>query len=311
MLFNPKPETRNPKQMDFTMTVQNLTRSLALALFAVCLTGCIEEDVPKNDYFPLRDGNHWEYRLLDRPLLGRLNAGQAIVTAPLNNDPVGSDADIEPKADIVIDDALGLKADSAATARRVVLDLQASVGDELTFKAIYDTAEQVWSKRDGYVGFQNARGRTYLLILPPHTGYRWVVAAGGGQNLYFEIEAAKAEVSTPAGKFVNCAIARQESRDRKEIYKYWFVPNVGMVRRSKYFSGVEVFRQELVDYKVLPAKPETRTAEEKEVRKAVEGKKRGQEFKSRDSKEARAQRLDDLNDLLKNNEKVQKYGTPR
>ncbi|MEI6236378.1 MAG: hypothetical protein WCT04_25260, partial [Planctomycetota bacterium] len=76
------------------MTVQNLTRSLALALFAVCLTGCIEEDVPKNDYFPLRDGNHWEYRLLDRPLLGRLNAGQAIVTAPLNNDPVGSDADI-------------------------------------------------------------------------------------------------------------------------------------------------------------------------------------------------------------------------
>jgi len=288
-----------------------VNRSIALAIVVVFFAGCIEEDVPKNDYFPLRDGNHWEYRLLDRPLLGRLNAGQAIVTAALNDNAIGSDADIEPKADVVIDEALGLKGDTAATARRVVLDLQASVGDELTFKAVYDTAEQVWSKRDGYVGFQNARGRSYLLILPPHTGYRWVVAAGGGQNLYFEIEAAKGEVTTPAGKFTNCAISRQESRDRKEVYKYWFAPNVGLVRRSKYFSGVEVFRQELVEYKVLPAKPETRTAEEKEVRRAVEGKKRGQEFKNKDSKAARAERLDDLDDLLRNNEKVQKYGTPR
>ena len=282
----------------------------ALAILLLLLTSCVEEDVPKNDYFPLRDGNHWEYRLLDRPLLGRLNAGQAIVTAPLNEDPIGADADIEPKAEIVIDEALGLKAETAATARRVVLDLHAAV-DELTFKAVYDTAEQVWSKRDGYVGFQNARGRSYLLILPPHTGYRWVVAAGGGQNLYFEIEAAKGEISTPAGKFGNCAIARQESRDRKEVYKYWFAPSVGLVRRSKYFSGVEVFRQELVEYKVLPAKPETRAAEEKEVKKALEGKKRGQEFKNKDSKEARASRLDDLEDVLRNNEKVQKYGAPR
>ncbi len=285
-------------------------RAAALAALLLLLASCVEEDVPKNDYFPLRDGNHWEYRLLDRPLLGRLNAGQAIVTAPLNEDPIGADADIEPKAEIVIDEALGLKAETAATARRVVLDLHAAV-DELTFKAVYDTAEQVWSKRDGYVGFQNARGRSYLLILPPHTGYRWVVAAGGGQNLYFEIEAAKSEISTPAGKFGNCAIARQESRDRKEVYKYWFAPSVGLVRRSKYFSGVEVFRQELVEYKVLPAKPETRTAEEKEVKKALEGKKRGQEFKNKDSKEARASRLDDLEDVLRNNEKVQKYGAPR
>lgn len=293
------------------MTAHYVLRSVSLAAALLLLSGCVEEDVPKNDYFPLRDGNHWEYRLLDRPLLGRLNAGQAIVTAPLNTDPIGSDADIEPKADVVIDEALGLKPDTAATARRVVLDLQASTGDELTFKAVYDTAEQVWSKRDGYVGFQNARGRSYLLILPPHTGYRWVVAAGAGQNLYFEIEAAKADVSTPAGKFSNCAVARQESRDRKEVYKYWFAPSVGMVRRSKYFSGVEVFRQELVEYKVLPAKPETRAAEEKEVRKAIEGKKRGQEFKNKDSKEARATRMDDLSDLMKNNERVQKYGAPR
>ena len=79
----------------------------------------------------------------------------------------------------------------------------------------------------------------------------------------------------------------------------------------KYFSGEEVFRQELVEYKVLPAKPETRAAEEKEVKKALEGKKRGQEFKNKDSKEAKAQRMDDLDDLLRNNEKVQKYGAPR
>ncbi|HLX61157.1 MAG TPA: hypothetical protein VKX17_07730 [Planctomycetota bacterium] len=292
------------------MTVRLMCSFAALALMLLLYCGCEEGDVPKNDYFPLRDGNHWEYRLLDRPLLGRLNAGQEIVTAPLNADPIGADAEIEPKAEL-IDDKPDTKREPAATARRVALELQAAVGDELTYKATYDTAEQVWSKRDGYVGFQGTHGRSYLLILPPHTRYRWVVTNSAGQNLYFEIETARGEVTTPAGKFANCAIARQESRDRKEMYKYWFAPGVGLVRRSKYFSGEEVFRQELVDYKVLAQKPETRAAEEKEVKHALEGKKRGNEFKNQDSKEARASRLDDLDDLLRNNEKVQKYGAPR
>ena len=292
------------------MTVRRACSLAALALALLLHNGCVEGDVPKNDYFPLRDGNHWEYRLLDRALLGRLNAGQEIVTAPLNADPIGADAEIEPKAELVGDDKPEVKRDAAATARRVALELQAAVGDELTYKATYDTAEQVWSKRDGYVGFQGTHGRSYLLILPPHTHYRWVVTSAAGQNLYFEIETARGEVTTPAGKFANCAIARQESRDRKEMYKYWFAPNVGLVRRSKYFSGEEVFRQELVDYKVLPQKPETRAAEEKEVKRAVEGKKRGNEFK-KDSKDDRATRLDDLDTLLQNNEKVQKYGNPR
>ncbi len=303
LLFNP-PENGAGTPLS---TISRLTLLAAALLF---LGGCVEQDVPKNDYFPLRDGNHWEYRLLDKALLGEITAGKAVVTAPLGVDAVGADADIEPKAEVVIDEKLGLKPDAAVMARRVVLDLQAAV-DDLTFKAVYDTAEQVWSKKDGYVGFQSAHGRSYLLILPPHTGYRWVVAGPAKENLYCEIETARGEVSTPAGKFSNCAISRQESRDRKEIYKYWFAPGVGLVRRSKYFSGVEVFRQELVDYKVLPAKPETRAAEEKEVKRAVEGKKRGQEFRNKDSKDDRAMRLDDLDELLQRNDKVQKYGTPR
>jgi hypothetical protein len=279
-------------------------RFAALAAALAFFAGCVEEDIPKTDYFPLRDGNHWEYRLLDRPLLLKLNSGKAISTAPLNAEPVGTDADIEPKAEIVTDPKLGLDAEPAATARRVVLDLQGPV-DDITFKAVYDTAEQVWSKRDGYIGFQGARGRSYLLILPPHTHYRWVVSGSTGQNLYFEIETARGEVTTPAGKFVNCAVSRQESRDRKEVYKYWFAPNVGLVRRSKYFAGEEVFRQELVEYKVQPAKPATRAAEEKEVKHAVENKIRGNEFR-KSEKDQRAERLDNLEELLKNNEKTLK-----
>ena len=98
---------------------------------------------------------------------------------------------IAPKAEVVIDDSARLKRRRRQLARRVTLDLQASVGDELTYKALYETAEQVWSKRNGYVGFQNAGGRNYLLILPPHTHYRWVVTSGSGKNLYCEIETAR------------------------------------------------------------------------------------------------------------------------
>ena len=56
-----------------------------LATLLTVLTGC-EKAVPRTDYFPLRDGNRWEYRLLDRPLLKRMAAGQPIATAALNDD---------------------------------------------------------------------------------------------------------------------------------------------------------------------------------------------------------------------------------
>jgi hypothetical protein len=297
----------------------------AAVVLLLVSSGCIEEDVPKNDYFPLRDGNHWEYRLLDRPLLGRLNAHQIIETSPLRKDKpndhkadlldnIPGDVDVsidaEPVAEVADDATTGAKKRDIATARRVALDLQAAT-DELTFKATYDQSEQAWSKRDGYVSFQSARGRSYLLILPPHSTYRWVVAGVAGQNVYYEIETARGETKVPAGKFSNCAVARSESRDKREMFRYWFAPGVGLVRRSKYFAGEEVFRQELVDYKIQPAKHETRVAEEKEVKKALEGKRRGAEFKSKDSGDERATRLDDMEDLQRNIDKLNKYGNPR
>src|SRR5258708_1471916 len=117
--------------------------------FCLCATlillfsGC-EERVAHNDYFPLRDGNHWEYRLLDRPLLKRMAAGETIVTAPLesaeaprnDDDPIESDV---PKAEVVAEPGK-TDAPPAATARRVVLELHEQV-DEITFKATYDKGE--------------------------------------------------------------------------------------------------------------------------------------------------------------------------
>ena len=312
---------------------------LVLFFYVLVLSGCSESDVPHTDYFPLRDGNHWEYRLLDTPLLKRLADGQVIATTPQEDLKHNNENTVEnepPKADVVEDAFLEpgrkLTAKSASNnqktkagagegggsplfARRVVLDLLAAV-DDLTYHALYDTAEQVWSKRSGYVGFQSNRGRSYLLILPPHTGYRWVVTGPAGQDLYYEIESAAATVATPAGQFQYCVIARQESRDRREIFRYWFAPNVGLVRRSKYFMTEEVFRQELIDYKVKPATTATRAAEEREVKKAIEGKHRGSEFRKR-SEGDRESRLDDIDKADKNNnddpqnDKVNKYGDPK
>lgn len=291
------------------------------ALFAsgVCallvpLIGC-EKNVPRTDYFPLRDGNRWEYRLLDKPLLARLADGQAIVTAPLEGDaPASSEPGLPSKAEIV-GDAFGEKqpAENAppATARRVVLELHAAI-DDLTYKALYDTAEQVWSKRSGYVGFQSARGRSYLLILPPHSGYKWVVTAPGGQDLFYEIETAAAAVGTPRQRFDDCVLVRQESRDRREIFRYWFAPDVGLVRRSKYFAGEEVFRQELVEFSAKPATLATRQAEDREVRKAMEGKHRGNEFRDRLPDDPRADRLDLMRrDRDSREDRINKFGQPK
>jgi hypothetical protein len=287
-------------------------------LLLAALAGC-EKDVPRTDYMPLRDGNRWEYRLLDMPLLKRLAAGQAIITAPPDADltarQAGPDSDLAPKAEVLETESKEPKTGTAAqtervTARRVVLELRDAV-DELTYRSIYDTAEQVWSKRNGYIGFQSSRGRCYLLILPPHTSYRWVVTTPSGQDLFFEIETASAPVATPAGEFKNCALARQESRDRKEIFRYWFAPNVGLVRRSKYFLNEEVFRQELVEYTVKPATPATRMAEDREVRKAMEGRQHGTEFRER-RKDAPA-KLENTPapEYDRVEEKVRTYGEPR
>ncbi|HYG75584.1 MAG TPA: hypothetical protein VEK08_11325 [Planctomycetota bacterium] len=281
----------------------NRAARFALPLIGLLLLAGCEKSVPRTDYMPLRDGNRWEYRLLDMPLLKRLEAGQVIETAPREDDASVPRADNEKHSEA----SSGAK----AVARRVVLDMRDAV-DELTYKAVYDTAEQVWSKKNGYIGFQSVRGRSYLLILPPHTGYKWVVTGSGGEDLFFEIESASASVTTPAGAFSQCVVARQESRDRKEIFKYWFAPAVGLVRRSKFFAGEEVFRQELVEYIVKPATPATRMAEDREVRRAIEGKNRGSEFRelAKDERDRRLESIDPPeNDRF--NEKVRKYADPR
>src|SRR5437868_304583 len=235
------------------MTMVHMLKIAITVLTLALLSGC-EKSVPRTDYLPLRDGNRWDYRLLDLPLLKRIEAGQAVDTAPIDADLApkrsnSTDSDLVPKAQFVspTKDAAPANGEAQSTARRVALELRDAI-DDLTYRAVYDTAEQVWSKKNGYIGFQSSRGRNYLLILPPHTGYKWVVTAPGGQDLFYEIESAASAVTTPAGSFRDCALARQESHDRKEIFKYWFAPNVGLVRRSKYFAGEEVFRQELVEY---------------------------------------------------------------
>jgi len=247
-----------------------------LALLA--FSGC-ERNVVRNDYFPLRDGNRWEYRLLDHPRLKAMATGQNVGTeATVSTEPMVSEETTQPKAELV--EPGSSKTPSTVTpARRVALILKQGV-DLLTYRATYDGFEQVWSKRGGYVGFQNQRGRHYLLILPPHSGYRWVVTDQSGQDLYYEIEAHRA-VETPAGAFKECAVAREETRDKQEITRYWFAPNVGMVRRSKYFAGEEVFRQELVAYQARSARADARHAEDVEVRDALRGKNRGGEHRKR------------------------------
>jgi hypothetical protein len=251
-------------------------RALALAGAALCLAGC-EKRVVTSDYFPLRDGNRWEYRLLDRPRLKALAEGRTVETEPdVSGQPALPEPPGEPKAEVVAEPGEA-PAEPVAPARRVALALKESI-DDVTFRAAYDGLEQVWSKRGGYVGFQNAQGRHYLLILPAHTGYRWIVTDAAGEDLYFEIEA-HAPVATPAGSFKECVISRQETRDRREMFRYWFAPNVGLVRRSKFFLGEEVFRQELVAYSVNPARTESRAAEEREIQTALKGARRGQEHR--------------------------------
>jgi hypothetical protein len=254
--------------------------SLLVCLAILSWCGC-ERSVVTTDYFPLRDGNRWEYRLLDHPRLKAMAAGQTVPTEPaVSTEPSSQeDSTTSPKAEVVNPGELSETKTDTAPARRVALFLKEDM-DGLTFRATYDGYEQVWSKRGGYVGFQNQRGRHYLLILPPHTGYRWVVTDESGEDLYYEIENHSA-IETPDGVFKECAVAREETRTKQEVTRYWFAPNVGLVRRSKFYAGEEVFRQELVAHEVRPARPEVRAAEDRAVQEALQGKNRGNEYRKR------------------------------
>jgi hypothetical protein len=251
---------------------------LLLLLSLATFTGC-ERHVPTSDYFPMRDGNRWEYRLLDHARLKALASGQTVPTATeISGAQAAEEKDetADPKAEVLGEE--GTKpAPKVAPARRVALVLKEAV-DELTYRATYDNFEQVWSKRSGYVGSQNAAGRQYLLILPPHTHYRWVVTEDRGSNLYYEIEGQQ-DIETPGGSFKQCAVSRQESHDKREISRYWFAPGVGLVRRSKYYREEEFFRQELVAYEVRASLPAGRLAEEHEIQLALKGGNRGAEHR--------------------------------
>lgn len=254
----------------------------SLLICAAMLSWCgCERTVVTTDYFPLRDGNRWEYRLLDHPRLKAMAAGQTVLTEPaVSTEPSAQDESVaSPKAEVVNPEGPATDTPSIAPARRVALTLKEGI-DLLTFRSTYDGYEQVWSKRGGYVGFQNQRGRHYLLILPPHTGYRWVVTDESGEDLYCEIEG-HSSIETPDGTFKECAITRQETRSKQEVTRFWFAPNVGLVRRSKFFAGEEVFRQELVAHDVRPARQEVRAAEDTEVQEALRGKNRGNEYRKR------------------------------
>ena len=260
------------------------TISLAATVFLL-MTGC-ERRAVTSDYFPMRDGNHWTYRLLDARMLERLQQGKEVATATEDKTQTETRGDRGAKAEIFtletdapkqdnprVEEQAG---DTTPTARRIVLALQER-HDELTYRATWAGAEQVWSKRDGYIGFQNANGRHYLLILPPHTGYRWIVTNANNENLYYEIEGHQ-QLTTPAGIFRFCAVVRQETRDRRISFRFWFAEGVGLIRRSKYYMKEEVFRQELVEFLIRPSTEAGRRAEEREIQRALKGKRRGKEF---------------------------------
>lgn len=264
---------------DLAHSLSSKRQASLFAMAAVlAFSGC-ERNVVRTDYFPLRDGNRWEYRLLDHARLKALAAGKLVPTEQTVSSESSHSEESAPaaKAEVVVPGEPADTPGDSPAARRVALVLKEGV-DDLTFRATYDGYEQVWSKRGGYVGFQNQRGRHYLLILPPHSGYRWVVTDETGENLYYEIET-HGGIETPAGSFKDCAVAREETRNKQEVIRYWFAPNVGLVRRSKFFAGEEVFRQELVTYEARPARAEVRAAEDLDIQEALRGKNRGNEHR--------------------------------
>ncbi|MCX7804712.1 MAG: hypothetical protein N3A38_05920 [Planctomycetota bacterium] len=121
------------------------------------------------------------------------------------------------------------------------------------FKAVYRDGEQVWAKEDDFLSVQDTAGRHYLLMLPPHTGYRWVEQDPSGRTRYYEIEG-REDVATAAGRFAGCVRVLEEDRLKTWRTIHWYAPGVGLVRRSKYSRmGEEIFRAELVSFRVRPS----------------------------------------------------------
>jgi len=101
----------------------------------------------------------------------------------------------------------------------------------------------VWAKEQGYLTRSDGRWREGLLLLPPHTGYKWRVNTTGGPRFYEVM--GREKVMVPAGEFPNSVKVTCRSLSGKRLLHRWFAPKIGMVKLERRYAG------KLVETKVL------------------------------------------------------------
>jgi len=96
----------------------------------------------------------------------------------------------------------------------------------------------LWAKEQGYLTRSDGRWREGVLLLPPHTGYKWRVNTTGGARFYEIV--GREDVTVPAGKFSNCVKVTCRSLSGKRYLRRWFARDIGMVKLERLYDGKRV-----------------------------------------------------------------------
>jgi hypothetical protein len=188
---------------------------LVLALAAG--PGAADKDAP--DYYPLKIGTKWHYRL-------DLN-GQ---TVPVENQVV--------KVEIV----------NGAPVAQVDTFLQGKV---MASEQLQANAQGVFRLKSNEQEFKPA---VHLLRYPAKDGESWETVTGGGAPIRYRCKAVRETVKVPAGTYQAVRVQIDADQNGTLLVQtlYWFAPEVGMVKQV--FQGGPQNRGTLELEKFEPAR---------------------------------------------------------
>jgi hypothetical protein len=122
------------------------------------------------------------------------------------------------------------------------------------FKASDGGDPAVLSWEDGFLSFQHAGRRVYMLMLPAVAGSSWWTVTPEGARVWCRVQGS-GNVTVPAGTFRCVEVLMEPSGGRTEI-RHWFARGVGWVRYSYGPRGGSPWMvRELTACEVRPAGP--------------------------------------------------------
>jgi hypothetical protein len=110
-----------------------------------------------------------------------------------------------------------------------------------------------WAWRDGFLSFEQAGSRVYLLMIPVR-GAGWWTRTPEGHRVWCRVLGLR-RITVPAGTFEDCVEVVMQPQGGRSEMRHWFARNVGWIRYSCGLRGKKPWMvRELVNCKLREVK---------------------------------------------------------